>query len=183
MVGEICDRETADIAIRASLTGHLVLSTLHTNDAAGALTRLTDMGIEPFLIASSVELIIAQRLVRRLCIRCARPVEKRRDEILPFLTALGIPHSVAAETERVHEPAGCDYCRGIGYKGRVGIFEILPVSEAIHDQIVNRASAHEIHEQALKEGMRTLQRCGWEQVKRGVTTLPEIMTYAEKYEE
>jgi type II secretory ATPase GspE/PulE/Tfp pilus assembly ATPase PilB-like protein len=183
MVGEIRDRETADIAIRASLTGHLVLSTLHTNDAAGALTRLTDMGIEPFLIASSVELIIAQRLVRRLCTRCAKPVRKRRDELRPYLTALGIPLSAAADTETVREPAGCDYCRGIGYKGRVGIFEILPVSEAVHYQIVNRASAREIHEQALKEGMRTLQACGWEQVKRGITTLSEIMTYAEKYEE
>ncbi|MDR3228441.1 MAG: type II/IV secretion system protein [Puniceicoccales bacterium] len=183
MVGEIRDRETADIAIRASLTGHLVLSTLHTNDAAGALTRLTDMGIEPFLIASSVELIIAQRLVRRLCARCAKPLQKRREEVLPFLTALGIPHSIAQETETVHETAGCDYCRDIGYKGRVGIFEILPVSESVHDHIVNRSSAREIHEQALKEGMRTLQRCGWEQVRRGVTTLAEIMTYAEKYEE
>lgn len=183
MVGEIRDRETADIAIRASLTGHLVLSTLHTNDAAGALTRLTDMGIEPFLIASSVELIIAQRLVRRLCTRCARPVRKGRDEILPCLAALGIAPDVAGGDETIHEPAGCDYCRGIGYKGRVGIFEILPVSEAIHDQIVNRASAREIHEQALREGMRTLQRCGWEQVRRGVTTLQEIMTYAEKYED
>jgi len=183
MVGEIRDRETADIAIRASLTGHLVLSTLHTNDAAGALTRLTDMGIEPFLIASSVELIIAQRLVRRLCTRCARPVEKRRDELIPYLTALGLPLDAAGATETVREPAGCDYCRNIGYKGRVGIFEILGVSEQVHDQIVNRASAREIHEQALKEGMRTLQRCGWEQVKRGVTTLSEIMTYAEKFEE
>jgi type II secretory ATPase GspE/PulE/Tfp pilus assembly ATPase PilB-like protein len=183
MVGEIRDRETADIAIRASLTGHLVLSTLHTNDAAGALTRLTDMGIEPFLIASSVELIIAQRLVRRLCTRCARPIEKKREQVLPYLTALGIPHDVAGETETVYEPVGCDYCRGIGYKGRVGIFEILPVSEAVHDHIVNRSSAREIHEQALKDGMRTLQRCGWEQVKRGITTLAEVMTYAEKYEE
>jgi type II secretory ATPase GspE/PulE/Tfp pilus assembly ATPase PilB-like protein len=183
MVGEIRDRETADIAIRASLTGHLVLSTLHTNDAAGALTRLTDMGIEPFLIASSVELIIAQRLVRMLCPRCARPVQKRRSEILPYLTALGIPHSVATETETVHEPAGCDFCRNIGYKGRIGIFEILPVSEAVHDLIVARASAREIHKQALDDGMRTLQSCGWEQVKRGITSLSEIMTYAEKFEE
>ncbi|MDR0536292.1 MAG: GspE/PulE family protein [Puniceicoccales bacterium] len=183
MVGEIRDRETADIAIRASLTGHLVLSTLHTNDAAGALTRLTDMGIEPFLIASSVDLIIAQRLVRRLCPRCARPAQKRRAEVLPYLTALGIPHEAAGETETIHEPAGCDFCRNIAYKGRVGIFEILPVSEPIHDQIVGRASAREIHEQALRDGMRTLQRCGWEQVRRGVTSLQEIMTYAEKFEE
>lgn len=183
MVGEIRDRETADIAIRASLTGHLVLSTLHTNDAAGALTRLTDMGIEPFLIASSVELIIAQRLVRRLCKRCARPVERKRETLLPYLTALGIPHDViTTPTETIYEPVGCDHCRGIGYKGRVGIFEILPVSEAVHDHIVNRSSAREIHEQALAEGMRTLQRCGWEQVKRGNTTLPEIMTYAEKFD-
>ena len=184
MVGEIRDRETADIAIRASLTGHLVLSTLHTNDAAGALTRLTDMGIEPFLIASSVELIIAQRLVRRLCTRCARPVHKRREEILPFLSSLGLSQTLANDDGcTVHEPAGCEYCRGIGYKGRVGIFEILPVSEAVHDCIVNRSSAREIHELALREGMHTLQRCGYEQVKRGITTLAEIMTYAEKYED
>ncbi len=183
MVGEIRDRETADIAIRASLTGHLVLSTLHTNDAAGALTRLTDMGIEPFLIASSVELIIAQRLVRRLCTRCAKPVKKTRESLIPYLTALGLSPDIAGETETLYEPVGCDHCRGIGYKGRVGIFEILPVSEKVHDLIVTRASAREIREQALSEGMRTLQRCGWEQLKRGVTTVQEIMTYAEKYEE
>ena len=179
MVGEIRDGETADIAIRAALTGHLVLSTLHTNDAPGALTRLTDMGIEPFLIASSVEMIIAQRLVRRLCLRCSKPAKYDLAYVKSCLVALGLDPALAPEIRTANVPAGCEYCRGIGYRGRVGIFEILPVSEKIHDLIVEKRSASEIREQALREGMRSLQQCGWEQVKRGVTSLEEIMNYAQ----
>lgn len=178
MVGEIRDGETADIAIRAALTGHLVLSTLHTNDAAGALTRLTDMGIEPFLIASSVEMIIAQRLVRRLCRRCSKPAKYESAYVKSCLVSLGIEPEHAPEVAEARVPVGCEYCRGIGYRGRVGIFEILPVSESIHELIIAKKSATEIREQAYRDGMRSLQQCGWEQVKRGITSLEEIMNYA-----
>ncbi len=177
MVGEIRDRETADIAIRASLTGHLVLSTLHTNDSAGALTRLVDMGIEPFLIASSVEMILAQRLVRRLC-RCAVPADYAPEKISSSLSTLGLPQSEIGLCGGAKAPKGCDKCRSTGYYGRVGIFEILLVGEQIHSLIVSRATAREIREAARENGMRTLQECGWELVKRGITGLEEIMCYA-----
>ena len=179
MVGEIRDRETADIAIRASLTGHLVLSTIHTNDAPGALTRLIDMDIEPFLIASSVELIIAQRLVRRLCDYCSRPATMEPGFLESCLHALKVPISEAEHAHLVREAVGCDRCRGLGYQGRIGIFELLRISDDIHRLIVDKASARDIRVQAMKEGMRSLQACGWEQVKRGATSLNEIMRFAE----
>ena len=177
MVGEIRDRETADIAIRASLTGHLVLSTLHTNDAAGALTRLTDMEIEPFLIASSVEMILAQRLVRRLC-HCRADANIAQKTLLQNLDALEIPRSEAQFAELVKKPVGCDRCKGIGYFGRIGIFEILLTNDEIHSLIVARATAQEIRKAAERHGMRTLQRSGWELVKNGETSMEEIMYYA-----
>ena len=179
MVGEIRDRETAEIAIRSSLTGHLVLSTLHTNDAPGALTRLIDMDIEPFLIASSVEMIIAQRLVRRLCSECSKEADLELAYLGSCMVALDIDPKQSAQAHKVMAPVGCDHCRGIGYRGRVGLFEILRVNEDIHELIIKRTSAREIRTTALKVGMSTLQRSGWEQVKRGVTSLPEIMRYAE----
>lgn len=179
MVGEIRDRETADIGIRASLTGHLVLSTLHTNDAPGALTRLIDMDIEPFLIASSVEMIIAQRLVRRLCTHCAKPTETSEAMVRSQLITLGIDASEMEHAHLVRDPNGCDRCGGRGYRGRVGIFEVLVVTEEIHSLIVQKASARVIRETALAQGMRSLQKCGWEQVKRGLACLPDIMRYAE----
>ncbi len=185
MVGEIRDRETAEIAIRASLTGHLVLSTLHTNDAPGAISRLIDMDIEPFLIASSVEMIIAQRLVRRLCPVCARPADPDVVYLGSCLVALGLDPSEVSNGHLLKEPAGCDSCRRLGFRGRVGIFEILPVTEDIHDLIIQKASARDIRQRALSKGMRTLQASGWEQVKRGLTALAEIMRYsatAEEYE-
>ena len=182
MVGEIRDRETADIAIRASLTGHLVLSTIHTNDAPGALTRLIDMEIEPFLIASSVELIIAQRLVRRLCPHCGRPAQLAPGYLESCLAALHIDTGEASHAEQILEAVGCERCRSLGYQGRIGIFELLRVSDAIHRLIVDKASAREIRSRAVHEGMRTLQQCGWEQIKRGVTTLSEVMRFAEMNE-
>ncbi len=182
MVGEIRDRETADISIRASLTGHLVLSTLHTNDAPGALTRLLDIDIEPFLIASSVEMVIAQRLVRRLCPECCRPADLEVTHLTSCLVALGVSPSEIAEGHRVQAPVGCDSCRGFGFRGRVGMFEILRITEPIHNLILQRASAREIRSTGVSIGMRTLQQSGWEQVKRGVTSLPEIMRYAESSE-
>jgi general secretion pathway protein E len=179
MVGEVRDRETAEIAIRAALTGHMVLSTLHTNDAPGALTRLIDMEIEPFLVASSVEMIIAQRLVRRLCPYCSKPAEYTFEQLKVSLMALGIPESEMKNAHLLKEPSGCEACRKLGYRGRVAIYEILRVSEAVHELIVQKGSARLIREQAIKEGMRTLPACGWEQAKAGVTSLSEVMQFSE----
>lgn len=179
MVGEIRDRETADIAIRASLTGHLVLSTLHTNDAPGALTRLTDMDIEPFLIASSVEMIIAQRLVRRLCPNCSRPANYSQSQLEGFLATMRIDHSEIAHSHLAREAVGCERCRKLGFRGRVGIFEILRMSEEIHEHIVKRDSARLIRQTAVGQGMRSLQYSGWEHIKNGTTTFEEVMRYAE----
>lgn len=179
MVGEIRDQETAEIAIRAALTGHLVLSTLHTNDAPGALTRLIDMDIEPFLVASSVEMIIAQRLVRRLCHACQQPAELEPGQLETALAALGLPASEAQFKDKLFAPSGCERCRGLGFRGRVAITEILRASEAIHELIVHKDSARIIRDQAVSEGMRTLQQSGWEQVKRGITSLNEIMKFAD----
>ncbi len=179
MVGEIRDRETADIAVRASLTGHLVLSTLHTNDAPGAITRLIDMEIEPFLIASSVEMVIAQRLVRRLCQSCAVPDDSGEEHIRSCLHALGVPESELAYTQGVKKPCGCEDCRNLGYRGRIGVYEILRVDDSVHDLIYRQASAREIRKRALQHGMRTLQACGWNHAKHGLTSLSEIIRYAD----
>lgn len=182
MVGEIRDRETADIAVRASLTGHLVLSTLHTNDAPGAIVRLVDMGIEPFLIASSVKMVIAQRLIRRLCPHCAVPDESSAEVVRSCLMTLGMDVSLAAQADGLRVPAGCDSCSGLGFRGRVGMFELLQVDEAIHSLIVNRGSAHDIRRQALANGMRSLQACGWEHAVNGRSALSEVMRYADMSE-
>jgi len=179
MVGEIRDRETADIAIRASLTGHLVLSTLHTNDAPGALTRLTDMDIEPFLIASSVEMIIAQRLVRRLCPNCAQPANYEQHHIESCLTTMQIDRSEAQFGHLTKAPVGCARCRKLGFRGRVAIFEILRMSEEIHEHIVKRESSRVIRQTAIAQGMRSLQQSGWEHIKNGTTTFEEVMRFAE----
>ncbi len=179
MVGEIRDRETADIAIRASLTGHLVLSTLHTNDAPGALTRLTDMDIEPFLIASSVEMIIAQRLVRRLCPNCAQPATYDPGQVQGFLATMRIDTSEAQYAHLAKQAVGCERCRKLGFRGRVGIFEILRMSEEIHEHIVKRDSARLIRQTAVSQGMHSLQQSGWEHIKQGTTTFEEVIRYAE----
>ncbi|MBT63724.1 MAG: secretion system protein E [Puniceicoccaceae bacterium] len=179
MVGEIRDRETADIAIRASLTGHLVLSTLHTNDAPGALTRLVDMDIEPFLIASSVEMIIAQRLVRRLCPNCAQPANYDPRQVASFLHTMRIDPSEVQYAPLAKAPCGCERCRKLGFRGRVGMFEILRVTEEIHEHIVKRDSARMIRQTAVSQDMRTLMQSGWAHVKEGTTTLEEVMRFAE----
>jgi type II secretory ATPase GspE/PulE/Tfp pilus assembly ATPase PilB-like protein len=183
MVGEIRDRDTAEIAIRASLTGHLVFSTLHTNDAPGAITRLVDMGIEPFLVASAIELVIAQRLVRRLCPECSKPAPISKIKLIESLAILGCP---ADDAETVHElksPVGCDRCRGTGYRGRVGVFEIFRLNDEMHELVLKRESTRTLAECARKNGMRTLGQSGWEKVKAGLTTLDEVLrviTVAEK---
>ncbi|MDR7544990.1 MAG: type IV-A pilus assembly ATPase PilB [Armatimonadota bacterium] len=170
MVGEIRDRETAEIAIQAALTGHLVLSTLHTNDSAGAITRLTDMGVEPFLISSSVIAVLAQRLARAICTKCKVAYVPPADA----LRRLGVNIEADASVE-FYRGTGCDYCRGTGYRGRIGIFELMVVSDAIRDMIVHRAPAAEIKAQAIREGMRTLRDDGLEKVMSGISTIDEIL--------
>ena len=170
MVGEIRDRETAEIAINASLTGHMVFSTLHTNDAAGAFPRLIDMGVEPFLIASAVAGVMGQRLCRRLCPDCRReaPLDMK------YYT-LDIPPA----RDTVFEPNGCDKCTRTGYKGRRALFEVLDVDEDIEGAIVRRENATQIRNLSLSKGMKTLREDGWAKVFAGVTSVKEIMRVTE----
>ena len=175
MVGEIRDKDTAEIAIRASLTGHLVFSTLHTNDAPGAITRLVDMGIEPFLVASAIELVIAQRLVRRLCTECSRPVSIPRVKLQENLAILGCDPAEAEVAANLREPVGCDRCRGTGYRGRIGIFEIFRLNEEMHQLVLKRESTRTLADCARRNGMRTLGQSGWEKVRAGFTTFDEVL--------
>jgi type II secretory ATPase GspE/PulE/Tfp pilus assembly ATPase PilB-like protein len=174
MVGEIRDLDTAEIAIRASLTGHLVFSTLHTNDAPGALTRLTDMGVEPFLVASSVELVIAQRLVRRLCPDCAKREPVDHIGLRATLESLQIDPGEADGVRDLAVPVGCRSCRQTGFRGRIGLFEILQ-PKPLHDLIVRRESSKALGQLARQHGMRSLQQSGWERVKAGHTSLQELL--------
>jgi type II secretory ATPase GspE/PulE/Tfp pilus assembly ATPase PilB-like protein len=170
MVGEIRDLETAEIAIRAALTGHLVFSTLHTNDAPSAFTRLIDMGIEPFLVASSIEAVMAQRLVRTICPYCK--AEQPMDP--EYLRKIGFPGEDIGKTT-FHKGVGCEECRQLGYMGRTGIHELLLVTEAIRPLIMNRAPATTIAQKAMEQGMRTLRHDGWRKVKAGTTTIEEVI--------
>jgi len=170
MVGEIRDLETAEIAIRAALTGHLVFSTLHTNDAPSAFTRLIDMGIEPFLVASSVEAIMAQRLVRTICPFCKTEQPVERD----YLQRIGFPAEHIGAT-RFMRGAGCEECRQLGYQGRTGIYELLILNEALRPLILSRAAASTIAQRAMEDGMRTLRVDGWRKVRSGVTTIEEVL--------
>ncbi len=170
MVGEIRDLETAEIAIRAALTGHLVFSTLHTNDAPSAFTRLIDMGIEPFLVASSVEAVMAQRLVRTICPHC-----KTEQKVEPdYLRRIGFPED-QIQTARFWHGAGCEECRQLGYQGRMGIYELLILNEALRPLILNRSPASTIAQRAIEFGMRTLRTDGWNKVKAGSTTIEEVL--------
>jgi len=170
MVGEVRDLETAEIAIRASLTGHLVFSTLHTNDAPSAFTRLIDMGIEPFLVASSVEAIMAQRLVRTICPHCKVEQKVERD----YLLKIGFPEEEIATTHFM-KGAGCEECRQLGYQGRLAIYELLVLNEALRPLILNRSSSTTIAQKAMEQGMRTLRTDGWNKVKNGITTIEEVL--------
>jgi general secretion pathway protein E/type IV pilus assembly protein PilB len=170
MVGEIRDLETAEIAIRAALTGHLVFSTLHTNDAPSAFTRLIDMGIEPFLVASSVEAIMAQRLVRTICPHCKSEQKVDRN----YLKKIGFPEEEIASTKFMHG-AGCEECRQFGYQGRLAIYELLLLNEALRPLILNRAASSTIAQRAMEGGMRTLRIDGWNKVKGGITTIEEVL--------
>ena len=167
MVGEIRDAETARIAVESALTGHLVLSTLHTNDAASAVTRLTEMGIEPFLTASAIDTVVAQRLARLLCGHCKRPVTLTPE-------ALATAGFRAEANVEAFEAVGCTRCKGSGYRGRLGLYEVMPVSDAIRSMTIERASAEAIAEVAQREGMRKLREDGFERVKEGVTSVAEV---------
>ena len=170
MVGEIRDLETADIAIKAAQTGHMVFSTLHTNDAPSTLTRLMNMGVAPFNIASSVILITAQRLARRLC-SCKQPLETGREVLL----AAGYRDSDLEGDWKPYGPVGCDRCLGSGYKGRVGIYQIMPITPAIETLILAHGNSMQIAEQAEKEGVNSLRRSGLMKVKQGLTSLEEVL--------
>ena len=170
MVGEIRDRETAVIAIRAAITGHLVLSTLHTNDAASTAGRLLDMGIPPFLIANSVNLVCAQRLVRRLCGECREPDRSP----VPILDPAGTEPDPILRIPRFCA-RGCPSCHGTGYRGRIGLFEAMEVTETIRQLILRRADAARIRKQAVSEGMITLRDSGLEKVRAGVSTVEEVL--------
>ena len=168
MVGEIRDHETAEISIESALTGHLVFSTLHTNDAAGAVTRLQDMGVEGYLISSSLLAIQAQRLVRRVCTDCAELVDLNQDEA----TVLGVPIEICPKVKR---GSGCESCAHTGYRGRVGLYELLMMSDAIRHHIANDSDANVIRDQAVAEGMQTLREDAIEKLKNGLTTPEEVV--------
>jgi len=170
MVGEIRDLETAEIAIRAALTGHLVFSTLHTNDAPSAFTRLIDMGIEPFLVASSVEAVMAQRLVRTICPHCKTEEKVEKD----YLKRIGFPPD-EIENAKFWHGVGCEGCRQLGYQGRMGIYELLILNEGLRPLILNRAPASTIAAKAMEFGMRTLRTDGWNKVRAGQTTVEEVL--------
>jgi type II secretion system protein E len=168
LVGEIRDLETAQNATQASLTGHLVFSTLHTNDAAGAYMRLCDMGVEPFLVASTVEGVLAQRLVRKLCANCCEP----------YTPAAGdLPDDFPLErlTGKLWRPGGCEQCRNTGYRGRMGIYELLVTNQKIRDLATHRAASNEIKDAAVEAGMQTLRSDGWDKVLAGTTTVEEVL--------
>ena len=170
MVGEIRDFETAEIGIKAALTGHMVLSTLHTNDAPSTINRLLNMGIEPFLVSSSVNCVVAQRLVRRICPECTGPDES--------VTSTELEQAgLSREEAKAHEAmkgAGCGNCSETGFKGRMAVYEVMKMSDTLREFVLNGASAAEIRDQAVREGMSTLRRSGLNKLLEGVTTLSEV---------
>jgi type II secretory ATPase GspE/PulE/Tfp pilus assembly ATPase PilB-like protein len=170
MIGEIRDAETANIAINASLTGHLVFSTLHTNDAPSAVARLVDIGVQPFLVSSAVRAILAQRLVRRLCPKCKQPDELSEKQ----MSALGIDYSQLGQAS-VMRAVGCDACKNLGYKGRMGLFEIFLIDDEVRHMVNNHASTVELRKRAREMGMRTLREDGVRKVLAGMTTAEEVI--------
>jgi type IV pilus assembly protein PilB len=169
-VGEIRDFETADIAIKAALTGHLVLSTLHTNDAPSTIARLINMGIEPFLVSSAVRLIVAQRLVRRLCAKCKKEVE------VPAKTLIDVGFSPEeAKKTKLFGPQGCELCSNTGYKGRIALFEVLELDEEVKEMVILGSTTSEIRKKAKVKGMLTLRESGIEKIKQGITSIEEVL--------
>jgi type II secretory ATPase GspE/PulE/Tfp pilus assembly ATPase PilB-like protein len=173
MVGEIRDAETARIAIQASLTGHLVLSTLHTNDAPSSVTRMINIGIEPYLISAAMNAVLAQRLVRRICQDCRRPVTNIKDSVAAYLKGLG------ASPDKLFQGAGCEKCRQTGYKGRVGIYEFLELDDDLRDVITSNPTLTDLRRAAREKGMRSLREDGLQKVADGLTTVEEIMRATE----
>lgn len=170
LVGEIRDFETADIAIKAALTGHMVLSTLHTNDAPSTIARLINMGIEPFLVSSAVRLVVAQRLIRRLCANCKQPAN------VPVQTLIDVGFAPdEAKQVKIFEPNGCEKCSNTGYKGRVGLFEVMEIDEELREQIMVGASTAELRQKAKEKGMLTLRLSGIEKIKAGATSIDEVL--------
>ena len=174
MVGEIRDLETADIAIKAAQTGHMVFSTLHTNNAPATLSRMLNMGVAPFNIASSVSLIMAQRLLRRLCSSCKREVERPP---VPALKKAGFTDEDLAKDWKLYRPVGCDSCRGKGFKGRVGVYEVMPITEEMQRVIMNNGTEVDIMNMAYKEGMVDLRRAGLLKAMQGLTSLEEVIAH------
>jgi general secretion pathway protein E len=172
LIGEIRDAETANIAIQSALTGHLVLSSIHANDAVGVVLRLLDLGVEPFLVSSALIGVIAQRMVRRICPHCGRPVKASPDETLIFSKETG------EERPEFIYGAGCNACSGSGYRGRVGIFEILTTSDQIKTLLVRGTTSNQLRDQAIREGMVTLLRDGMSKVQKNVTTPSEVLRNA-----
>ncbi|MEC8301930.1 MAG: ATPase, T2SS/T4P/T4SS family, partial [Planctomycetota bacterium] len=169
LVGEIRDHETAENAIQASLTGHLVFSTLHTNDASGAFSRMIDMGVEPFLVASTVEAVMAQRLLRRLCPHCKEAYTPNPDDL-----PRDFPWESFSEG-KLYRPTGCRECRGVGYSGRMGVYELLITTDEIRELAHERRSSWEVKQAALKSGMRTLRDDAWVKAMRGETSAEEVL--------
>jgi type IV pilus assembly protein PilB len=170
LVGEIRDFETAEIAVKAALTGHLVLSTLHTNDAPSTVNRLMNMGIEPFLVATAVNCIAAQRLVRKICSQCAEDMDTSPQTLIQVGFA---PDEV--KSLKVKRGRGCETCKNTGYRGRIGLFEVLLFTDEIRDMILTGASSIELKRRAVEEGMVTLRTAGLHKIREGVTTLEEVL--------
>jgi general secretion pathway protein E len=173
MIGEIRDVETAEIAIQASLTGHLVLSTLHTNDSVSAFTRLVDMGVEPFLVATSVKSVQAQRLVRRLCPHCAEPDQPLAD--IQARTQQLLPSPLDEQPANWKKAVGCHECQGSGYSGRIGIYELVEVSSELQSLVLQHAPAPELRKVADAQGYRTLREDGWIKAYQGITSVDEVL--------
>jgi type IV pilus assembly protein PilB len=171
MVGEIRDQETAEISIHAALTGHLVLSTLHTNTAAGAIPRFLDMGVEEFLLASTVNVIIAQRLVRKVCNTCITKYSPKQD----LLKRLSKEFDVDFKNQKFYKGKGCEECGNKGYSGRIGIYEVLSVTDSVRDLISQKATSDEIQRKAIAEGMITMLQDGLDKVSSGSTTIEEVL--------
>ncbi len=169
LVGEVRDQETAKIAIEASLTGHLVFTTLHTNDAPTAVTRLLDMGLEPFLLAATLETILAQRLVRTICPKCKAPYQPSDEELL----SLNIRREGA--NQRFYYGKGCDHCKGTGYKGRTALFELFDINDTTRELILGKATATQLRIAAGRAGMRTLRDSGIQKIFAGMTTIEEVV--------
>ena len=175
LVGEVRDKETADIAVQSALTGHLVFSTLHTNDSASAITRLVDMGVEPFLISSSIIAVVAQRLVRVLCKDCRKTYEPNPI----YLKSIGFLPELFSEYT-VYKASGCENCFSTGYRGRLGIFEIMVLSERLKGLILKTFDSNRIKSEAVRQKMRTLRQDGMAKVLKGLTTVEEVLRVTQK---